>query len=135
MIFESLIEFQKKNNFAKVILYTGNLKDFAEELSDEFSRLTGRLLTIESNYQLLEQTLEGVYRIIIRYPDLLRHLKTDYFKDQLEEFLVTEKDLHVSNFRIIDHCSGIEECTIEDLERFGHEEYLEEIMDNFKVVS
>ena len=51
IIFESLVEFQIKNNFAKVILFTSNLKDFPEELREEFSRLTEKLLDVEANRQ------------------------------------------------------------------------------------
>ncbi len=134
IIFESLINFQIKNNYAKVILFSKDL-GFSEELRWEFSRLTGKFLDIESNYELLEQNLMGVYHLIVKYPELLNHLKTDYFKGQLMDYMSDFEGLGINNFEIINCCSGIEDCKKEDLEKFRQEEYLEEVMDNFKIVS
>ena len=135
IIFESLVEFQIKNNFAKVILFTGNLKDFPEELREEFSKLTEKLLDVEANYDLLEQSLEGIYRILIKYPKLLEYLKSDYFAAKLEDYANDFWELGINNFAITNYCAGIEDCTSQDLKDFELEDYLEEIMDNFKKVS
>jgi len=134
IIFESLVEFQLAHKFVKIIFFSDNLRDFSEELIREFSQLTGRLLEIESNYDLLEQTLEEIYRIIIKYPKLLEHLKEDYFEGQLEEYMSDFLGLGINNFKITNFCKGIEECTNQDLKDFDLEDYLEEIIDNLKKV-
>ena len=108
LIFESLVGFQIKNNFAKIILFTGNLKDFPDELKEEFSKSTGKLLGIESNYDLLEQTLERVYRILIKYPKLFEYLKSDYFKAKLIDYTNDFFGLGINNFTIINYCVEIE---------------------------
>jgi Tfp pilus assembly protein PilP len=85
----------------------------------------------------MEQTLEGVYRILIKYPKLLEYLKSDYFNAKMQDFANDFLSLGINNFEVTNCCKDIEECTTQDLEDFDLEDfdledYLEEIMENFK---
>ena len=81
IIFETLKNFQKKNEYAKVILFTDNVEDFSGSVPEDFSKHTGNFLDIESNYQMLEQELYDVYHIIIDHSEVFKYLKTEYFED------------------------------------------------------
>lgn len=66
---------------------------------------------------MLIVTLEDIYGLHIKYPKILVYLKTEYFKEQLENYLSENYGLEINNFGV-KNILEIGELNTTDLENF-----------------
>jgi hypothetical protein len=115
LIWETILNFKDMDGYHSVFLLTDD-SDF-DLLQEEFAKAFSKDLQRESDTTTLIVELEKIYGLYVDYPELVRYLKTEYFRSQLLEQLTDEADFKIANFemkRII----SIREVTQEDSEEF-----------------
>ncbi len=115
LIWETILSFKDMNVYQNVFLLTEDHGfDFLEK---EFDRTFAKDLLLESDTTILTVELEKIYGLYVHYPELVRYLKTEYFKSKLSEYLADELEFDVVNFEVR-RILAITEATQEDLKKF-----------------
>jgi hypothetical protein len=115
LIWETILNFKDMNAYHNVFLLTED-SDF-DFLQGEFAKSFSRDLRLEFDTTTLIVNLEKIYGLYIDYPELVRYLKTEYFKSKLLEYLANEVDFELRNFEL-KRIIAINEATQEDLREF-----------------
>lgn len=114
LIWETLLNFGDINGYHDVFLLTED--SGFESLQGEFGKTFSKDLRMEYDTTTLIVDLEKIYGLYVAYPELVRYLKTEYFRSKLVEYLIDEAeiaDLEVK--RII----AITDASQDDLKEFG----------------
>jgi hypothetical protein len=115
LIWETLLNFRDMNRYNNVFLLTED-RNF-ESLQGEFAKTFSKDLRLEIDTTTLIVELEKIYGLYVDYPELIRYLKTEYFRSQLQEQLTNEADFKIVNFEL-KHIVSINDVTREDLKEF-----------------
>jgi hypothetical protein len=115
LIWETLLNFRDMIGYQNVFLLTED-RDF-EFLQGEFAKIFSRDLRLEIDTTTLIVELEKIYGLYVDYPELVRYLKTEYFRSQLLEQLADEADFKVTNFEV-KRIVSINDAAREDLQEF-----------------
>jgi len=96
---------------------TENKSDFNDDsLKKEFEDKHKKNIEIVTVTADLLKMLSEHYLLYKEYPELLKYIKTDYFKDALKDFLSTNQDFDKESLEIITDSVRIEEITEEELQ-------------------
>jgi hypothetical protein len=98
LIWETILNFKDMNGYRNVFLLTED-RDF-DFLQQEFAKTFSRDLYLEFDTTTLIVNLEKIYGLYVSYPELIRYLKTEYFRSQLLEHLADEADFKIVNFEV-----------------------------------
>ncbi len=116
LIWETILNFKDMNGYHHVFVLSED-SDF-DLLQDEFGKtFSGKDFHRESDTTKLIVGLEKIYGLYVDYPELVRYLKTEYFRSALSEYLADELDFEIVNFEV-KHIAAINEVTREDLQEF-----------------
>jgi hypothetical protein len=115
LIWETILNFKDMNGYHNVFLLTED-SDF-DSLQGEFAKTFSKDLHRESDTTTLIVNLEKIYGLYVKYPELVRYLKTEYFRSKLSEYLADELDFAIVNFEV-KRIVAINEVTREDLQEF-----------------
>ena len=88
LIWETILNFKDINEYHNVFLLTKDT-DFGS-LPGEFTEKFSKDLHLELDTTRLMVNLENIYGLYVKYPDLMRYLKTEYFRSALSEYLADE---------------------------------------------
>ncbi|HEC88902.1 MAG TPA: DUF4935 domain-containing protein [Thermoplasmata archaeon] len=135
LIWETILNFEDINSYSSVFVLSENKKDFDYGLKEEFKKKFSKELDFEANTDALIASLENIYGLYIRYPAVLSHLKTDYFEDQLKQYLTDNTDIKIGDFKIKD-IQRIDDIIDQDIEDFELKElYGENNFENLKKIT
>jgi len=135
LIWETILNLKDINKYSTIFVLSENKKDFNYKLKEEFMKKFSKELNLEVSTETLIVSLENIYGIYIKYPNILSHVKTDYFKEQLKQYLIDNTDMEINNFEIKD-ILRIDKIIDQDIEDFELEEiYGENNFENLKKIS
>lgn len=117
LIWEIILNFKDIDEYFSIFVLSENEKDFDLGLQTEFKRKFSKDLNLEYDTNMLIVALEDIYGLHIKYPKILAYLKTEYFKEQLENYLSENYELEINNFGV-KNILEIEELNTTDLEDF-----------------
>jgi len=115
LIWETLLNFGDMSASHNVFLLTED-SDF-EFLRNEFSETFSKDLRLEFDTNTLIVDLEKIYGLYVDHPELIRYLKTEFFRSKLVEYLADEADPAVVNLEV-KRIIAINDVTREDLQEF-----------------
>lgn len=117
LIWEIILNFKDIDEYFSIFVLSENEKDFDLGLQTEFKEKFSKDLNLEYDTNMLIVTLEDIYGLHIKYPKILVYLKTEYFKEQLENYLSENYGLEINNFGV-KNILEIGELNTTDLENF-----------------
>lgn len=115
LIWETILNFKDLNEYHNVFLLTED-NDF-DLLQEEFSKTLSKDLQRQSDTTTLIVELEKIYGLYVEYPEIVRYLKTEYFRSKLLEYLADEPNFKATNFEV-KRIVVINDATQEDLQEF-----------------
>jgi hypothetical protein len=116
LIWETLLNFKDMSGYDNVFLLTED--SHFEFLQDEFAQTFSRDLRLEFDTTTLIVDLEKIYSLYVGFPELVRYLKTEYFRSKLSEYLEDEVDFEIVNLEV-KRIVAINDVTQEDMQEFG----------------
>jgi hypothetical protein len=135
LIWEIVLNTKDIDKYFTIFILSENEKDFDFALQEEFKIKFSKDLNLEFNTEALIVSLENIYGLYIKYPDIIEIMKTEYFKEILTNYISDNFEIIIKNFEII-NILNISEVTEQDLEDFGLGDlYQNDIVQNFKFIS
>jgi hypothetical protein len=115
LIWETLLNLSNINGYHNVFLLTED-SDF-ESLQGEFAKTFSKDLQMENNTTTLIVDLEKIYGLYVDYPELVRYLKTEYFRSKLVEYLADEANFEKISLEV-KRIISINDATQKELQEF-----------------
>ena len=117
LIWEIILNYKYIYEYFSIFILTDNTKDFDDDLKDEFKKKFSKDLNIGSNTDILLVELENIYGLYIRYPEILKYMKSEYFEEVLIDYLSENYGIEIKNFEV-KKILEINETTQNDLDKF-----------------
>ena len=135
LIWEIILNLKNADTYSTIFVLSEDQKDFDISLKEEFKKKLSKELNLEANTDALIASLENIYGLYVNYPKILSHLKTNYFEEQLKQYLTDNTDIEIGDFKIKD-IQRIDEIIDQDIEDFELKElYGENNFENLKKIT